>query len=810
MIRNYVKIALRNLTRNRAFSFINIFGLAVGLATCLLIMFYIFEEKGFDRQFKDADRIYRIAARSDKAESWAAAPAPLAQLIKSQMPEIEASTRLLTFTDISKMLVKYESGNEKKQFFETSGYYVDSNFFEILNYPLIVGDPRTVLSEPNTMVISKSMAEKFLGRADTRNQTFQVTTPYGEFAYKVTGVFDDTKVKSHIHASYFLSMRNKDMWNWVSQQSNLIGNSVFYTYIKLNDGVDPLKFEAKLDKFYDDKAGAQMKSFGVSGHLFIQPLKSIYLTSNLPNELSPNGNIFYLYILGSIAAFILVIACINFMNLSTARAEKRAREVGVRKVMGAERSSIIRQFLGESMLHSILALALALLLVNLALPLFNRLAGTEIGLFEEPGRMTWIAGLTLLTGLIAGIYPAFYLSSFRPVAVLKGKIVNTFSGLAIRKGLVIFQFTISVCLILGALVIWKQLNFLNRQTLGFDKTQKVIIPLQQAFLNTPTNYYALKTELEKEPQIKAVTGASSYPGLSNLNDMLFYADGRPKSEVVDVQMAAIADNYIQSMGFTMLSGRAFSSAYKNDSANIILNETAVRKFGFTTESAIGKKIRFDLNSFHGSMEVVGVVKDFNFESLHHDIKPFGFITNIFGNPYGYLVASISAPELPAVLAKMQKTWTRLNPGVPFAYSFLDKDFQRLYENDQRVSRILTSFMVIAIMIACLGLFGLAAFSAEQRKKEIGIRKVLGASVNQVTILLSKDFLRLVTVGVIIATPISWWAMNKWLQEFAYRTPVSWWMFAIAGFVAIIVALATVSFQAIRAALANPVSSLRSE
>ena len=810
MIRNYLKIAFRNLTRNKAFSFINIFGLAVGLATCLLIMFYILEEEGYDKQFKDADRIFRIAARSNKAESWAAAPAPLAPLLKSEIPEVEAAARLLTFPDISKMLVKYESGNEKKQFFEPNGYYVDSNFFQVLDFPFLLGNPRTALAEPNTMVISKTLAGKFFGNSDPRNKSLQITTPYGEFAYKITGVFNDEKLRSHIPASYFLSMKNKDMWNWVQQQTNLIGNSIFYSYLKLKPNIDPIKAELKMDKFFQDKAGAEMKAFGVSGHMFLQPLKSIYLHSSLPNEIAPNGNIFYLYILGSIAAFILVIACINFMNLSTARAEKRAREVGVRKVMGAERWSLVRQFLGESMLQAFIALMLAIMLVNLALPVFNKLATTEISLLEEPIRIGWIAALTLLAGLLAGLYPAFYLSSFRPVSVLKGKIVNNISALAIRKGLVIFQFTVSVCLILGALVIWKQLNFLNRQTLGFDKTQKVILPLQQGYLNTQTNYYALKNELEKEPGIKSVTGGSGYPGLANLNDMLFYADGKTTQEVVDVQLAVIENNYIQSMGFTMLSGRPFSDKYQNDSASIILNETAVKQFGFTNESVVGKKIRFDLTRFHGILEVVGVVKNFNFENLHHDIKPFGFMTNIFGSPYGYLIASVSAPKLPMVLKNMEVTWAKLNPGVPFAYSFLDQDFQRLYEKDQRVSNILISFMIIAIFIACLGLFGLAAFSAEQRKKEIGIRKVLGASVNQVTVLLSKEFLRLVAVGVIIAVPISWWAMTKWLQEFAYRTPVSWWMFVVAGGVALTVALATVSFQAIRAALANPVSSLRSE
>lgn len=810
MIRNYLTIAYRNIVRNKAFSFINIFGLAVGLATCLVIMLYIFEEAGYDKFVKDPGQIYRVASKSDKAESWAAQPAPMAGLLQASFPEVNQAARLLTFTDIANMLLKVEENGEKKQFFEPNGYYVDSNFFQVLTFPFITGNPATALVAPNTMVISQTLSAKLFGDEKALGKVVRITTPFGDFDYKVTGVFDDAKAKSHIPASYFLSMRNNDMWNWVKDQDRLVGNSVFYTYLKFKPNSDVPAFTKKMLALYEQRAGAEMKAAGITNRLFLQPLNDIYLKSSMPNEIGPNGNIRYLYILGSIAIFILIIACINFMNLSTARSEKRAREVGVRKVLGAERSSLIRQFLGESMLHACIALAIALFLVYALLPYFNNLAQTEIKIFDSPARTAWIAALTLFTGLLAGLYPALYLSSFRPVKVLKGKIINSFSALAIRKGLVIFQFTISVCLILGALVIWKQLKYLNTQELGFDKHQKIIIPLAQGFLNTETNYTALKNELQKNPEVKSVTCGSSYPGLPNLNDMLFYADGKNSQETVDVQLSVIENNYLQTMDFKILKGRPFSNDYKADSASIILNEAAVKHFGFTMDNAVGKTIRFDLSRFHGALNVVGVVKDFNFESLHKTIKPFGFMTNIFGNPYGYAIASVSAPTMKDALLKIEKSWSHLNPSVPFVYSFLDQDFQRHYDKEQRVSSLLTGFMVIAILIACLGLFGLAAFSAEQRRKEIGIRKVLGASVSQVTMLLSKEFLRLVALSVIIATPIAWWGMNRWLQDFAYKTAVSWWMFALAGLLALITALATVSFQAIKAALNNPVNSLRSE
>jgi putative ABC transport system permease protein len=812
MIINYFKIAFRNLERNKAFSFINIFGLAVGLATCTLIMLYIFSEVGYDNHNKDANRIFRIGTKAGqlgnvKEKPWAATSAPLAWGLKADMPEVEQSTRLLKFPTLDKMLLKYQHGGDSKQFYETNGYYIDSTFFQIFTYDFKYGNALTALNEPNSVVISEEVAEKMFGNENPVGKPISIGLPFGNFNYSVTGVFKDASLKSHIPAHFFLSMRNGDIGNWVDGQTNWATNNIFYTYVKLKEGTDPKAFEKKLQAFIDNRGGTDMKALGITKQLFIQPLQDIYLHSDLGSEIAPNGNITNLYILGSIAMFVLLIACINFMNLSTARSGKRAKEVGIRKVIGAEKRSLIYQFLGESMTMSFLALLLALILAYALLPFFNNLTQKNLQLFDKPELWVWIAGLTLCTGILSGFYPAFYLSSFKPITVLKGKLLNNFSSVTIRKSLVVFQFTISICLILGAVVILKQLNFLDNKQLGFNKKQQIILPLKDK--NARTNYDAFKNELLKNPSIKNVTSGSTYPGIPNVEDMLFYAEGKTVNDVIDVHLATVGNDYFKTLGFTMLAGRGFSKEFTADSNSIVLNEAALKEFGYSVTNAVGKKIYYDFKGTHAIMQIVGVVMNFNFESLYNTIKPFGFTTSM-GNKYSYIIANVTTKNYAALLKEIQHSWNKVNPDIPFEYSFLDNDFQKNYEKDQRVSIIVSYFTFIAILIACLGLFGLSAFSAEQRTREIGIRKVLGASVSNVASLLSKDFIKLVLIALVIASPLSWFGMNKWLQGFAYRITISWWMFAIAGAVAILIALFTVSLQAIKAAMANPVTSLRSE
>jgi putative ABC transport system permease protein len=811
MFRNYFKIAYRNLKGNKAISFINIFGLAVGLATCILMITYIFSELGYDRHNKNADRIFRIAYKADKKISndraWAATSAPMAWGLKADLPEIEQTTRLLKFPSLDKMLLKYQNGSASKLFYETNGYYVDSTFFQIFTYDFMYGNALTAFMEPNSLVISEEISRKLFGNENPVNKLIVVGLPYGNFNYTVKGVFRDSKIKSHIPAHFFLSMRNGDVGSWVESQSNWATNNIFYTYVKLKEGTDPKLFEKKLQPFIDRRAGADLKAMGLSRQLFMQPLQDIYLHSDLDAEIAPNGNITYLYILGSIAFFVLLIACINFMNLSTARSMKRAKEVGVRKVLGAEKSSLIYQFLGESVIMSCLALILALIIASLLLPFFNNLIQKNLTLADQPAIWIWIAVLTLGTGILSGFYPAFYLSSFRPITVLKGKLLNNFSGTAIRKGLVVFQFVISICLILGVAIIERQLRYMDNQELGFNKNRQIILPLRNP--DAIKNYQALKDELLKNPDIKNVTSGSTYPGIANIDDLLFYAEGKSVKDVVDVSLSDVENGYFETLGFKLVSGRWFSKEFTADSNSIVLNEAAVRKLGYDVQTAVGKKIYCDFQGSHNVIQIVGIVKDFNFESLYNPIKPFGFNTT-FGNKHNYVIANLVTGNYANALKEMGTSWNRINPGTPFEYSFLDKDFQKNYEKDQRASGIVGYFTGVAILIACMGLFGLSAFAAEQRVKEIGIRKVLGASVMNIVALLSRDFIRIVCIAILIATPLAWYGMNKWLQGFAYKIQISWWMFVLTGLLAVLIALFTVSFQAVKAAFSNQMTSLRSE
>jgi putative ABC transport system permease protein len=811
MFKNYLTVAFRNLARNRAFSIINIFGLAVGLATCLLIMLYIFDELSYDKQHKNGDRLYRIASiGGENGDRWAGAPAPLAWAVKNEFPEVDEVTRLMTYPGIKTMLLRYEGDATPKQFFEANGQYVDSTFFKVFTYDFIYGNAATALTRPNSIVISERMALKFFGRTNPVGKVMIVSTPPGKFNYTVEGVFDDSKGKSHIPNNFFLSLHNTDMGKWAERQTNWASNNIFYTYVLLKEGANPRIFEQHLQQFFARRAAADLKSMGAKKTLFLQPVKDIYLHSAIGGEIAPNGNITYLYILTCIAAFILLIACINFMNLSTARSEKRAKEVGVRKVVGAERGSLVRQFLGESFMMCLLALAAGITLVSVLLPFFNDLTHKNLRPFEQPSLVLWITGLTILTGLLAGLYPALYLSSFKPITVLKGKIINSFSAKAIRKGLVVFQFSISICLVLGALVIWQQLNFLKNQNLGFNKDRQVILPLSLGFGDSESNYTAIRNELLKDPHIKSVTCGSTYPGITNIDDLLFYPEGKTANEHVDISLSSVDNTYLKTLGFTIANGRDFSTSPTADSLSIVVNERAAKGLGFTPDDAVGKSIHFNLRGQQFTYRIIGVVKDFNFESLSNSIKPYAFTSNIFGNKYTYLIATFQTTDYKALISSLEKIWYKVNPATPFEYSFLDQDFQNNYKKEELVSQIVAYFTLIAIFIACLGLFGLAAFSAEQRVKEIGVRKVLGASVTNVTVLLSKDFVKLVLVAIVIATPLGWLIMTKWLQGFAYRTPIHWWVFGAAGLGAVLIALFTVSFQSIKAAVASPVKSLRAE
>ena len=806
MLRNYMKISWRILLKNKGYSFINIFGLAAGMATCLLILLYIVDESSYDKHHRDSDRSYRIASEV-KGEKWVAAPAPVAEGLKKDFPEVEQAVRLLRFPGTDKVLLKYEQN--QKQFFETNLYYVDSAFFQVFSYDFKFGDITTALDGPNSVVISEAVAAKFFINENPIGKVLKVGLSNGEFNYTVKGVFKKSGNKSHIPANVFLSMNNQDIGKWVDSQTSWASNNIFHTYVKLTQGTNPKLFESKLNDFLERNGGEEFKAAGFEKELFIQPVEDIYLHSNYGYEVASNGNIKYLYIFSSIAAFILIIACINFMNLSTARSEKRAKEVGMRKVIGAAKNSLVTQFLGESLMMCGLALIFTVIIIQLLLPVFNQLTNKDLSIVNSPVMLIMLIAIAVLTGLFAGLYPAFYLSSFKPISILKGRAKNGLSVVNIRKGFVVFQFTISTLLILGAIFINQQLAYMSNLSMGFEKDQKIVLPIQTSEANTNSN--VLRNKLLESSQIVSAAKGVAYPGIESVTSMLFRAEGKSAHENVEIRTIYTEPGYLETLGIELIAGREFAQEFKHDENTLILNESALQKLGYAMDDAIGKKVYFDWQNTTQSMTIIGVVKDYHFQSLHEKIKPLGLSVHpLFYGPTNYLILDVKSSDYSGLIAFIQNTWDQINPGSPFGYSFLDQDFQRNYEKEELTLQLVQYFTLIAIVIACLGLFGLTTFTAEQRISEIGVRKVLGASISQIVTLLSKDFLKLVVISIVLSSPIAYYIINEWLSGFAYRIDVKWWVFLIAGAMAVVIALFTVSFQAVKAALTNPVESLRTE
>lgn len=816
MFKTYLKIAWRNVMKSKTISSINLVGLTVGLTCCMLITVYLINEISYDRYHQNIDQLYQLGTtfvRAGEENRTANTPAPMAAAMKQEYPEISETARLMPLFADDKTLIQYNAeGQTPKSFYETKGYLADPTFFKLFTYNFIEGDAVTVLREPNTIVLDQEIARKLFGKAEALNKVIRVnSSSNGDHEFRVAGVFKPIDLPSQIDARFFLSIPGGDLEQFIKQQTDMVGNNMFNTFLLLKKGADGKRLESKLPAFVDKYIGTGLKAAGFYKKQFLLPVKDIHLHAGMPNDISPVGSVTYLYILGSIALFTLLIASINFMNLSTARSSRRSAEVGIRKVLGAEKGSLVRQFLGESLLMSTVSFLFALGITTLLLPAFSRLSGRHLSL-DFAQQWYIIAGfflLSIVTGFLAGSYPAFYLSSFQPVKVLKGKFTNSLSAVALRKGLVIFQFVISVVLIIASVVIMRQMNFLRSTDLGFTKDQQVVIPLRSS---TAKNIYAsLKDDIRKDPRVENIGATLFYPGIVNPSDMGLYREGKTVNEASRVHTNWVDNSYLQTLGIQAVAGRLFSKDFPADtSQRIILNEAAVNEIGFASAAdAVGKKVYFDWRGEKYDWTIIGVVRDFHFQDLHVKIEPFGFQLNNVPQ-YNYLVVHTRARDVKPLLKSISASWNKLNPNEPFEYSFLDEDFQKNYEAENRLSAIVLYFTILAILISCLGLFGLAAFSAEQRTKEIGVRKVLGASVTGIVSLLSKDFLKLVGISILVASPIAWWVMNKWLQDFAYRTNISWTVFAITTTTAFLIALITISFQAIRAAIANPVKTLRTE
>lgn len=806
MLQNYIKIAWRNLLRNRTFSAINIVGLAIGLATCLLISLFVLNELSFDRFHEKADRIVRVVFRGTvqggKMNEAHVMP-PVARTLKADYPEVEEATRLRQ-GGMPQFMIGDKVFNEEKMAF------ADSNFFRVFSFPLVQGDPKTALSQPNTVVLTQSTALKLFGAGNALGKTIQVKG--SNVPLTVTGVMEDMPTNSHFHFDVFTSMASLP-----ESKSPSWMTSEFFTYLVLQKGYDYKQLEAKLPQVVEKYMGPQVeKAFGMNyaqfrqkGNdigLFLLPLMAIHLHSDSPYELEPSGNIQYVYLFGAVAVFVLLIASINFMNLSTAGASKRAKEVGIRKVMGSVRLELAFQFLIESVLLTAISLVVALGLVYLMLPLFNSLSGKELSFsfVAAPGLLPGLLLFGLVVGVLAGSYPAFFLASFKPVAVLKGRFNFGKSSLSLRSGLVVFQFFIAILLMVGTTVVYRQLDYIQHKKLGYDKDQVLVLSNTWALGPKEAVFRDL---LLQDPRVVNVSQSGYLPaGPSNNNNFFVYPDNK-LTQLIKTLRYDVDYNYIPTLGMEVVAGRNFSKAFGTDSAGVIINETAAKVFGWKA-NAIGRTItRPDREGTKVTYQVVGVVKDFHFRSLHERITP---LVMVLGQNNGTLIAKVKTRDIASLLTSVKQQWTAMKADQPFSYSFMDERFMKTYESEQRIGKIFGIFSGLTIFVACLGLLGLTIFTAEQRTKEIGVRKVLGASVGSIVGLLSKEFVKLVVIAIVLASPIAWYAMDKWLQAFEYKIAVEWWMFALTGVLAIAVALLTISFQSIKAALVNPVSSLRGE
>ncbi len=817
MLRNYLKIAWRSLRRNKVYSAINIVGLALGMATCLLIGLFVLNELSYDQFHANADRIVRVVFRGtmngEKMREANVMP-PVAQTLQSRFPEIQAATRLHL---AGKPAMTYAG----KTFRDDAVAYADSNLFRVFTLPLLKGDPRTALVQPNTVVVTTTLARKYFGDGEPLGKV--LTMDNGNVVLTVTGLMADVPTNSHFHFACFVSMASlpeANEPNWL--------RSNFFTYLLLPDGYNYRQLEAKLSPVVDvhmlpaleKMLGTSIAEFRRKGGqlgLYLQPLTDIHLHSDLKPEtdLEPGGDIRYVYLFGAIALFMLLLACINFMNLSTAGASKRAKEVGIRKVLGSERTALMGQFLAESALLTALSLVLAVGLVAGLLPLFNQLSGKQLSLRAFPTfwLLPGLIGFGLVVSALAGSYPAFFLSSFRPIAILKGSTASQTtialgkSRIGLRSGLVVFQFFVSICLIIGTTVVYRQLRYIQTINLGFDKEQVLVLERTWAL---GKNEAVLRQQLTQDARVVNASVSGFLPNNKlNTGLMSMYPNGE-NGQMTRLTFFGIDPHYVPTLGIRVVAGRNFSAQFPSDSLAVLINETTARLFGWH-RNAIGQTLISPAMPGSGNrartFRVVGVVQDFHFRSLHERIAP---AVMMLSDNVGAIIIKTRASNVTGLLASLKQRWTAFGTGEPFTYSFLDESYQAMYGAERNTGRILALFAALTIFVACLGLFGLATFTAEQRTKEIGVRKVLGASVASIVTLLSEDFLKLVLIAIVIASPLAYYAMHRWLQDFAYRINIEWWVFALAGLLAVGIALLTVSFQSVKAALMNPVTSLRSE
>ncbi len=810
MFKNYIKIAWRSLKKQPFFTFLNTFGLAVGMAGALLISLFIYDELTFDKMFADADRIYRIDAdiKFGGAEIDASqTSAPMAQTLLRDFPQVETTVR---FRDQGSMLLKKSDAQPNSK--ELRATFVDSTFFDFFGIKLLVGDTKSALTQPNTLVLTKAAAEKHFG---VKNAIGQRLILDNTDTFTVTGVIDDLPKNSFLRDhSVFMAMAGL-----ADSRESIWGNTNYYTFIKLIPTAKIEDFQAPLQSILEKYLlpwaqqvfpGLTMESFAAAGNYYryhSMPLTDIHLYSDRQSEMSANGSIQNVYILSFIALFLIVLASVNFMNLSTAHSLKRAKEVGIRKTLGSNKLDLVRQFLTESGLISFISLLLAFILALVALPFFNDLSGKSISIpYERPFFWLIILLATVLLGLFSGSYPAFFMSRFMPVKTLKGGGQKDAGGGGIRNALVIFQFAISVFLIIATLVVYQQLNFIQGKDLGFTKDQIVLIDDTFAAGGQVNTF---KEEVVKLGKVQSATLSSFLPTPSARSNSSFFKEGsREQENAIQMQIWNVDEDYIPTLNMELVAGRNFDDRFGTDSTAVVINESALPVLGVGAEEALGIRISQDIDLESPTFyTIIGVVKNFHYESLREDIDALCLSMR---RSTGNMAVKLNAGDFSNTIASIEGIWARLAPGQPFNYRFMDDSFNTVYEAEQRLGKIFMVFSILSIFIACLGLFGLAAFNAQKRTKEIGIRKVLGASIGQITYKLTTDFIKMVGVAILISLPLGWYVMNKWLQDFSYRIEIPWWVLALAGLLALAIAVLTVSYQSIKAAVIDPIKSLRTE
>ncbi|HUB61899.1 MAG TPA: ABC transporter permease [Puia sp.] len=796
MLKNLLLVALRNFKRDKWYSLLNILGLTIGITFGLLLIFYIKDELSYDHYNEKLDRIYRITAYIKEPEKdtlkWASTQNPLAPTLKREYPEVEEAVRM-----VGNGKNMYQLGDLK--LYIEKVYYTDSNVFRVFTYPMVEGDPRTALVAPNSMVLTESVAKEYFGRT-TGVVGRSLRNDKGE-AFNITGVIKDVPMNSHLRFNLLISISSlgKDFnsdGNW--------GGFNIYTYVLLKPNTDAAMFQKKLLPMYDKYMAPIFAKYNIKIHYGVEPVGAIHLHSDFQGEPEELGNISYIYIFGSVALFMLLIACINYMNLATARSARRAKEIGVRKVSGSTKSQLVAQFLVESVLTAVFALVTSIGCIALLLPLFNSLSGKSItfGSLMEPGTFVILVAVIVFVGLVGGSYPAFYLSKFNPVDVLKGSLSKGSSNVVLRRILVVLQFSISMIMIICTWVVYNQLNYLRNKDLGFDKKEVLTLPVN-ANGDMTSKIIAFKNEMRKNPQVLSVSTSQAVPG-NDVSFNLFAVESKNGFVNQGVYVYGADEDYVPTLGMKIVKGRNFDGL-DDTLHSILVNENMVKYFGW--ENPIGKRVKFPGDTSGRFWETVGVIKDFNQKSLYNPIAPL--IIRYSPHNYGFQL-KLDPKNIPGTIAEIEKTWKADFPDLPFSYTFLDQDFDSQYAADQKRGKIFTSFSILTILITCLGLLGLIAFTTEQRQKEISIRKIMGAGIGQIVPLLTRNFIWLVLISCFIAFPVAGLFMYHWLKIFTYSTGLQPMPFILSALTVLLITMMTVIFHTLRAAVANPSKSLRTE